>query len=148
MSDEFDDLMDEAIENIRNDRKVAREFLNELANQIAQNAENNRALSPVAAKHIETMQRSNEQLVKVLTLKQKERTKEIGLTDEDKASLFDMIQGDACWHVEKIITRLLTLTIQMAHQNYSITQSETLSNMMPILAMFFRQELYTKPHLP
>ena len=94
MSDEFDDLMDEAIENIRNDRKVAREFLNELANQIAQNAENNRALSPVAAKHIETMQRSNEQLVKVLSLKQKERTKEIGLTDEDKANLFDMIQGD------------------------------------------------------
>ena len=95
MSDQFDDLMDEAIENIRNDRKVAREFLNELANQIAQNAENNRALSPVAAKHIETMQRSNEQLVKVLSLKQKERTKEIGLTDEDKASLFDMIQGEA-----------------------------------------------------
>ena len=95
MNDEFDDLMDEAIENIRNDRKVAREFLNELDNQIAQNAENNRALSPVAAKHIETMQRSNEQLVKVLTLKQKERTKEIGLTDEDKASLFDMIQGES-----------------------------------------------------
>ena len=94
MSDEFDDLMDEAIQNIRNDRQVAREFLNELANQIAQNAENNRALSPVAAKHIETMQRSNEQLVKVLSLKQKERTKEIGLTEEDKASLFDMIQGE------------------------------------------------------
>ena len=94
MNDEFDDLMDEAIENIRNDRQVAREFLNELANQIAQNAENNRALSPVAAKHIETMQRSNEQLVKVLSLKQKERTKEIGLTEEDKASLFDMIQGE------------------------------------------------------
>jgi hypothetical protein len=95
MNDEFDDLMDEAIENIRNDRQVAREFLNELANQIAQNAENNRALSPVAAKHIETMQRSNEQLVKVLTLKQKERTKEVGLSEEDKASLFDMIQGEA-----------------------------------------------------
>ena len=94
MSDEFDDLMDEAIENIRNDRQVAREFLNELANQIAQNAENNRALSPVAAKHIETMQRSNEQLVKVLSLKQKERTKEVGLSEEDKASLFDMIQGE------------------------------------------------------
>lgn len=95
MSDEFDDLMDEAIKNIRSDREVAREFLNELATQIAQNAENNRSLSPVAAKHIETMQRSNEQLVKVLTLKQKERTKEVGLSEEDKASLFDMIQGEA-----------------------------------------------------
>ena len=48
MNNEFDDLMDEAIQNIRNDRDTAKEFLNELANQIAQNAENNRALSPVA----------------------------------------------------------------------------------------------------
>jgi|TARA_R110002072_G_scaffold26714_1_gene88045 hypothetical protein len=95
MSDEFDDLMDEAIKNIRSDREVAREFLNELATQIAQNAENNRSLSPVAAKHIETMQRSNEQLVKVLTLKQKERTKEVGLSEADKTSLFDLIQGEA-----------------------------------------------------
>ena len=77
MSDDFDNLMDEAIDNIRNDRKAAREFLNELANQIAQNSENNRALSPVAAKHIETMQRSNEQLVKVLALKHKERNKDM-----------------------------------------------------------------------
>lgn len=94
MSQEFDDLMDEAIENIRTDRELAREFLNELANQIAQNAENNRALSPVAAKHIETMQRSNEQLVKVLNLKQKEKSKEFGLSEDDKANLFDMIQGE------------------------------------------------------
>ena len=95
MSQEFDDLMSEAIENIRTDRELAREFLNELANQIAQNAENNRALSPVAAKHIETMQRSNEQLVKVLNLKQKENSKDIGLSEDDKASLFDMIQGES-----------------------------------------------------
>ena len=94
MNHDIDDLVDEAIDNIRNDRKLAREFLNELANQIAQNADNNRALSPVAAKHIETMQRSNEQLVKVLSLKQKERSKEVGLSEEDKASLFDMIQGE------------------------------------------------------
>jgi hypothetical protein len=47
----------------------------------------------VAAKHIETMQRSNEQLVKVLSLKQKERGKDSGLTEEDKASIFDLIQG-------------------------------------------------------
>jgi len=38
MSDDFDILIDEALDNIRNDRKLAREFLNELANQIANNA--------------------------------------------------------------------------------------------------------------
>jgi len=95
MSHDFDDLLDEAIDNIRNDRTLAREFLNEIATQIAQDPSNNRVLSPISAKHIETMQRSNEQLVKVLTLKQKERSKEVGLSEEDKSSLFDMIQGES-----------------------------------------------------
>ena len=40
------------------------------------------------------MQRSNEQLVKVLNLKQKEKSKEFGLSEDDKANLFDMIQGE------------------------------------------------------
>ena len=95
MSDEFDDLMDEAIENIRNDRKVAREFLNELANQIAQNAENNRALSPVAAKHIETMQRSNEQLVKLIGLKSKNQEQNFELSESDKSEIYDILQKDS-----------------------------------------------------
>ena len=95
MSKDLDDLIDEALGNIRDDRKVAREFLNEIANQIAVDADNNKYLSPVAAKHIETMQRSNEQLVKLIGLKQKGRTENVELTEDDKNSLFDIIQGDA-----------------------------------------------------
>jgi hypothetical protein len=91
---DLDNLVDEALDNIRNDRKLAREFLNELANQIAIDPDNNRSLSPVAAKHVETMQRSNEQLVKLINIKQKQTTQDVGLSDEDKASLFDMIQGE------------------------------------------------------
>ena len=85
-------LMNEALDNIRNDRKVAREFLNEIANQIAADAEQNKYLSPVAAKHIETLQRSNEQLVKLIGLRQKDKSANIDLTDEDKNNLFDLIQ--------------------------------------------------------
>ena len=92
---DLDNLVDEALDNIRNDRKLAREFLNELANQIAIDPDNNRSLSPVAAKHVETMQRSNEQLVKLINIKQKQTTQDVGLSDEDKASLFDMIQGES-----------------------------------------------------
>ena len=92
---DLDNLVNEALDNIRNDRKLAREFLNELANQIAIDPDNNRSLSPVAAKHVETMQRSNEQLVKLINIKQKQTTQDVGLSDEDKASLFDMIQGDS-----------------------------------------------------
>ena len=95
MSDKsLDNLVNEALDNIRNDRTLAREFLNELANQIAIDPDNNRSLSPVAAKHVETMQRSNEQLVKLINIKQKQTIQDVGLSDEDKASLFDMIQGD------------------------------------------------------
>ena len=37
-------LIDEALDNIRNDRKIAREFLNEIANQIAIDADQNKYL--------------------------------------------------------------------------------------------------------
>ena len=65
---DLESLIDEALGNIRSDRKVAREFLNEVANQIATDPTQNKYLSPVAAKHIETLQRSNEQLVKLSSL--------------------------------------------------------------------------------
>jgi len=84
-------LMDEALENIRSDRKVATEFLNEIANQIAADPDNNRSLSPVAAKHVEVLQRSNEQLVKIISITQKEKLQHIGLSEEDKDNLFDII---------------------------------------------------------
>ena len=66
-------LITEALDNIRNDRKVAREFLNDIANELARDSEQIKYLSPVAAKHIETLQRSNEQLVKIINLKQKNK---------------------------------------------------------------------------
>tara|TARA_R110000824_G_scaffold319581_2_gene506607 strand:- start:229 stop:522 length:294 start_codon:yes stop_codon:yes gene_type:complete len=95
-NDSFDKLMSEALDNIRNDRKVAREFLNEIANLIAADTTQNKYLSPVAAKHIETLQRSNEQLVKLISIKQKGKADTFDLTDADRNNLFDIIQkGDA-----------------------------------------------------
>lgn len=90
---DLDNLIGEALGNIRDDRKMAREFLNEIANQIALDAEQNKYLSPVAAKHIETMQRSNEQLVKIIGLKQKSSVGTIELSEQEKDELFDIIQG-------------------------------------------------------
>ena len=87
-------LIDEALTNIRNDRKLAREFLNEVANQIVKEPEQNKYLSPVAAKHVESLQRSNEQLVKIIALRQKGTHNNAALSDQDKNDLFDMIQGE------------------------------------------------------
>ena len=91
---DLESLIDEALANIRDDRKAAREFLNEIANQIAKDTEQNKYLSPVAAKHIETLQRSNEQLVKLIGIQQKAQPQSNVLSDEDKSSLFDIIQGE------------------------------------------------------
>jgi hypothetical protein len=91
---DLETLLDEALSNIRSDRKVATEFLNEIANQIATDPDNNRSLSPVAAKHVESLQRSNEQLVKIISITQKEKSQQVGLTEDDKNSLFDMIGND------------------------------------------------------
>ena len=91
-NNDLESLVDEALSNIRDDRKAAREFLNEIANLIANNTEENRHLSPVAAKHIETLQRSNEQLVKIIGLKQKTVSQSFELSDGEKDSLFDMLQ--------------------------------------------------------
>ena len=88
----LDELVNEALGNIRNDRKLAREFLNEVANQIAREPDQNKYLSPVAAKHIETLQRSNEQLVKIISIKQKGNDQTVELTEKDKQEIFDLIQ--------------------------------------------------------
>ena len=91
---DLESLIDEALGNIRSDRKITREFLNEIANQIAADAEQNKHLSTVAAKHIETLQRSNEQLVKLIGIQSKNHSASVELSDEDKNSLFDLIQGE------------------------------------------------------
>jgi len=91
---DLESLISEALGNIRDDRKSAREFLNEIANCIASAPDQNKYLSPVAAKHIETLQRSNEQLVKIISLQKKDQASSYELTDEDKDSLFNLIQGE------------------------------------------------------
>ena len=89
----LENLIDEALSNIRSDRKVAREFLNDIANQLVNDSEQIKYLSPVAAKHIETLQRSNEQLVKLINIRQKRTVQGIDFSEEDKNNLFDIIQG-------------------------------------------------------
>ena len=87
-------LIDEALSNIRNDRKSAREFLNEIANQIAADPEQNKYLSPVAAKHIETLQRSNEQLVKLASLLAKKESVSSDLSSLEKSDIYDLIKEE------------------------------------------------------
>ena len=95
MQNNLNELIEEALDNIRTDRKSAKEFLNEIANQISNDPEQNKFLSPVAAKHVETMQRSNEQLVKIIAIQKKSQPSAVEFSEEDKDQIFNLIQGEA-----------------------------------------------------
>ena len=91
---DFDLYLGEAVDNIREDRGKAKEFLEQLEEVVSESddAYNLKQLGLVAAKYLETLQRSNEQLVKVAALLQKKQGKNEGLTEKDKDELFDMIK--------------------------------------------------------
>ena len=48
-----------------------------------------------AAKYVETLQRSNEQLVKLAGLKMKEEKKSTGLTSEDRDEIFNQLNKES-----------------------------------------------------
>ena len=89
---ELEKYIEEALENIHNDRKVTSDLLKDVMRYLATNDANHEKVGAVAAKYVETLQRSNEQLVKIAALLQKQATKSEGLTTEDKDEIFDMIQ--------------------------------------------------------
>ena len=92
---DLDAYLDEAIKNIREDRAISATLLTDLVVYLRASEERHREVGPVAAKYVETLQRSNEQLVKVASLIQKKRASSANLTDEDKNEIFDLLNEDS-----------------------------------------------------
>tara|TARA_R110000824_G_scaffold384246_1_gene578111 strand:- start:398 stop:703 length:306 start_codon:yes stop_codon:yes gene_type:complete len=92
---EVNKYLNEAISNIREDREKAKEFLSSLETLISTEGNSHKYLGSVAAKYLETLQRSNEQLVKVVALIQKKQVGNDKLSDDDKNEIFEMIKGAA-----------------------------------------------------
>jgi len=88
-------ILEEAIDNIREDRKKALSLLQDIADFIGQSQDRHREVGQTAAKYLETLQRSNEQLVKITALMQKASDDEYSELDkEDTESLYDEFEGD------------------------------------------------------
>ena len=82
----------EAIDNIRNDRKLTKALLDDLIQYMAKEESRHRDVGLTAAKYLETLQRSNEQLVKVSGIVAKKTTSS-GLTADDKEEIYDILKG-------------------------------------------------------
>lgn len=92
---DLDSHLEEAVKNIRDDRAVTSALLADIMVFLKKNEQNHQAVGATAAKYVETLQRSNEQLVKVAALIQKKETalKE-GLSDGDRQDIFDIIGSE------------------------------------------------------
>tara|TARA_R100000008_G_C3559997_1_gene155553 strand:- start:550 stop:834 length:285 start_codon:yes stop_codon:yes gene_type:complete len=87
----LDTYLQEVIDNIRSDREITKELLEDVFKYLSKNESHHREVGPVAAKYVETLQRSNEQLVKVSSLIQKRdaQSQDISI---DREQIFDLIK--------------------------------------------------------
>ena len=91
---DLENYIQEAIGNIRDDRNITSTLLTQVFAEITNGQETHKDLGLIAAKYVETLQRSNEQLVKLTSIMAKKTDASIELSDADKKSLFDVIQGE------------------------------------------------------
>ena len=87
----FDSLTEEAIDNVRADRNQTKELLKDLVKYLSTDEHRHKEVGIIAAKYVETLQRSNEQLVKIAALKQKEVANNTSLTDDERSEIFDKL---------------------------------------------------------
>ena len=94
--DDLDAYIKEAIANIRNDRDTTSDLLTDLVKELknASGSEAHKELGLIASKYVETLQRSNEQLVKISSIISKKTEASVSLNTTDKNELFDIIQGE------------------------------------------------------
>ena len=89
-----DDLLEEAVRNIREDRDLTYELIQELRSDLVASKVTHKEVGLTAAKYMETLQRSNEQLVKVIAIIKREKTTadSISISVEEADELFDIIK--------------------------------------------------------
>lgn len=92
----LEDYIQLATLNIDNDRAVANKLLLDLVNEMSQTNDKykHRDFGEVASKYLETLQRSNEQLVKIASIVQKKEGSVQEMSSEEKDKIFDLIKED------------------------------------------------------
>lgn len=95
MRKDLDEQLEKALENVNEDRDVTKRLLNDLIDYISVSNDRHVEAGAIAAKYVETLQRSNEQVVKVAGIIQRAAAQKgpEGLSNEEKEDLFQLIQG-------------------------------------------------------
>ena len=84
--------IEETTKNINEDRAMAKTLLVDMMADMKVSPADRREMGPIAAKFIETLQRSNEQLVKLSAILQRQKTTQTGLTADDKVRIIKLLE--------------------------------------------------------
>jgi len=93
MSKKLQTYIDEALTNIRNDREITSELLSDAIKWLSKDESRHKEVGVVMAKYVETLQRSNEQLVKIAGMVSKTSSSD-GLSAKDMEQIYSAISGD------------------------------------------------------
>jgi hypothetical protein len=91
----LEEYIEETTTNIREDRAMAKSLLMDAIDDMRQSDVARRELGSIAAKYVENLQRSNEQMVKLASLMQRRSASDSGLTSDDKEQLYDLLNESA-----------------------------------------------------
>tara|TARA_R100001510_G_C7615620_1_gene177881 strand:+ start:448 stop:744 length:297 start_codon:yes stop_codon:yes gene_type:complete len=94
VSKKLENFIEEATRNVTDDRAATKTLLMAIMKYMQTGDDRHREVGLIAAKYLETLQRSNEQLVKIAAIVQKKQNKEEGISDKDKQELFDLINSE------------------------------------------------------
>ena len=92
----LEEFLDEAITNIRADRAITSALLTDLVQEMKARGSSltvNQQCGLIASKYVETLQRSNEQLVKISAILQKKTNSSESLSNSEKEQIFDLIKN-------------------------------------------------------
>jgi predicted ATP-dependent Lon-type protease len=92
--EDLEKFIEETVRNIRDDRAVTKSLLTDLLVFIKESNRNHKEVGHVAAKYVETLQRSNEQLVKIAGMLQKNSATDENLSQKDKEEIYDLIKSE------------------------------------------------------
>jgi hypothetical protein len=90
----LEEYIQEATRNVREDRALAKSLLMDAMKDMKMSDGARKELGSIAAKYVENLQRSNEQMVKISALLQKQQGSTAGLSEEDKSDLYDMLDKE------------------------------------------------------
>ena len=90
----LEDYIEETTTNIREDRAMAKSLLMDALSDMKVSDSARKELGSIAAKYVENLQRSNEQMVKLAALLQRQNLNQVGLSADDKEQLFDLLNED------------------------------------------------------